>query len=97
MPTDSQTSSAVVERTFSLEEAARIICGGDSPANLQWLIQRLRGAAEPKLSGYKVARRWRMTQADIDSAIDTLRPRRNDVHIPSMTSMTAHSRRRLAV
>lgn len=94
MPTDAQTFSAVVERTYSLEEAAALICGGSSPANLQWLIQRLRGTAEPKLPGYKVARRWRMTQTDISTAIEILRPRQS---APAMTSMTAASRRRMAI
>lgn len=96
MPANLHASSGDVERTFSLEEAARIICGSDNDAALQWLILRLRGAAQPTLPGYKVARRWRMTQSDIDSAIATLRPRR-EIQVPAMTSMTARSQRRLAV
>jgi len=96
MPTDRHSVPSGVERTFSLEEAAQIICGTDNDAALNWLILHLRGARHPALSGYKVARRWRMTQADIDAAITQLRPRR-DIPIPAMTSMTARSQRRLAV
>jgi hypothetical protein len=83
------------ERTYSLQEAAHIICGADDPATLHWLAQRLRGNSTPVLSGYKVARRWRMTESDVQAAIDALRPRR--VQIPAMTSMTSRSQRRLAV
>jgi two-component system phosphate regulon response regulator OmpR len=39
----------------------------------------------------------RLTEADLDSAIEALRPRRNELHIPAMTSMTSRSQRRLAV
>ena len=94
MPTDLQTSPVVPARTYSLVEAAEILCGAADPAALQWLTQRLRGNAEPRLSGYKVQRRWRMTQDDLDAAIDALRPKRTTVPtIPAMTSMTARSRR----
>lgn len=83
-------------KTYSLSEAAVIICGTDDPAALQWLTQRLRGNAQPALSGYKSQRRWRMTQDDVDAAIETLRPKRLP-DIPVLTSMTARSRRKLAV
>lgn len=86
----------MTERTYSLSEAAEIICGTADPAALQWLTQRLRGNATPVLSGFKVQRRWRMTQADVDAAIDALRPKRLP-DVPVLTSMTARSRRKLAV
>lgn len=97
MSTDSHNHPVAVERTYSLEEAALIICGTTDSASLHWLAQRLRGNAQPALTGYKVARRWRMTQADLDAAINQLRPRRTTICIPAMTSMTARSQRRLAV
>lgn len=97
MPSDTHTHPGAVERTYSLEEAALIICGSDDTAARHWLSQRLRGNAEPHLTGYRVARRWRMTQTDLDAAIEQLRPRRSDYHVPAMTSMTRRSQRRLAV
>lgn len=92
--TDLQTPPADPERTYSLEEAATIICGDPTQPNLTWLVKRLRGAAHPTLPGYKVARRWRMTQTDLDTALRILRP---TPHTPTVTSMTARSRRRMAV
>lgn len=97
MPTDRETPPTDAERTFSVAEAALIICGDDSPASVDWLIKRLRGAAHPHLPGYKVARRWRMTQTDLDHAITKLRPTPAHLQPPAMTSMTARSRRRIAV
>lgn len=97
MPTDRETPPTDAERTFSVAEASSIICGDDSPASQMWLIKRLRHAAHPYLDGYKVARRWRMTQADVDAAITKLRPMPADLQPPAMTSMTARSRRRIAV
>ena len=97
MPTDNHPHTAAIERTYSLEEAAQIICGSDDEAAIHWLSQRLRGNAEPFLTGYKVARRWRMTQVDLDAAIELLRPRHTTIRIPAMTSMTRRSQRRLAV
>lgn len=97
MPTNNEAQSGAATRTFSLAEIARILCGSDGPAEQYWVAQRLRGNAEPRLSGYKVQRRWRMTQDDLDAAIELLRPKRNEVVVPAMTSMTARSQRRLAV
>jgi len=97
MPTDTDPRTVVPTRTFSLAEAAEILCGACGPAEQKWLRERLIGNAEPQLSGYKVQRRWRMTEDDLIAAIDTLRPKRNHVRIPALTSMTARSQRRLAV
>lgn len=96
MPTDTDMKPVVSTHTYSLVEAAQILCGSSDAAALQWLTHRLRGTATPRLSGYKVQRRWRMTQADLDAAIELLRPARTDIPtIPAMTSMTARSQRRL--
>lgn len=89
-----------VQQTFSLEESAAIICGRDDHGQIvaggvQWLVKRLRSG---ELKGYKQARRWRMTAADIDAAIETLRPQRASVpeEVPALSGMTRTSRRRLA-
>lgn len=85
------------ERTFSLDEYSTIVLGSAEPADLQWLVRRLRGEAQPVLPGYKVARRWRATQADIDTALEILHPKRVELpQIPAASSMTRTSRRRLA-
>lgn len=97
MPATTDTQSHAVTRTYSLAEIALILCGGNGPADQYWVAQRLRGNASPHLPGFKVQRKWRMTDADLDAAIELLRPRRNDIHIPAMTSMTPRSQRRLAV
>jgi len=94
MPTETQPSAAT--RTYSLAEIAQILCGSAGTAEQYWVAQRLRGNASPRLSGYKVQRRWRMTQDDLDAAIELLRPARTDIPvIPAMTSMTSRSQRRL--
>ena len=97
MPAPSQTQSSAPTRTYSLAEIALILCGDNGPAEQYWVAPRLRGNAKPALPGFKVQRKWRMTDADLDAAIELLRPKRNELHIPAMTSMTARSQRRLAV
>jgi len=82
-------------RTYSLAEVAAILCGTDTPNTQRWVADRLRGQEQPTLPGYKAMRQWRMTQQDIDTAIELLRPQRG-TH-PSVTSLTARSQRRLAV
>lgn len=80
--------------TYSLDEAAALICGDDRPSKTQWLARRLRRGDLP---GYKAGRQWRMTQSDVDTAIEALRPQM--VHVPSvpaMTGLTRTSARRLA-
>lgn len=92
-----QTQSDAAVRTYSLPEIAEILCGAAGRANEYWVSQRLRGAARPQLPGFKVQRRWRMTQADLDAAIELLRPRPSVPAVPAMTSLTARSARRLDV
>jgi hypothetical protein len=92
MPTDTDTTSVATSRTYSLSEAAVILCGDDGPGAQKWIAQRLKGHAKPALPGFKVQRRWRMTQTDLDAAIELLRPQ----SIPTMTSLTVRSQRRLA-
>lgn len=92
----------MTERTFSVREYAAIVLGPGpgggaddvEPFKLQWLEKRLRSGALP---GYKVGRRWRATQEDIDTAIELLRPKRVPVPmVPTTSSMTRTSRRRLS-
>ena len=79
--------------TFSLQESAAILCGSDSPAKCQWLVLRLRRG---ELPGYKSGRQWRMTQEDIDTAIEKLRPRQCLPEVPMVSGLTRTSQRRLA-
>ena len=76
--------------TYSLEEAAALICGSEAKA--EWLAIRLRRGEIP---GYKAGRCWRMTQADVDKAIETLRPRVVP-SVPQMGGLTRTSARRLS-
>lgn len=80
-------------RTFSLAEIATILCGSSTANDQRWVADRLRGSEQPTLPGYKVRRQWRMTQQDLDTAIELLRPQRGT--LPSVTSLTARSQRRL--
>lgn len=96
MPNDTDPHTVVPRRTFSLAEAAEILCGASGPAEQKWIRERLIGNAAPQLHGYKVQRRWRMTEADIAAAIEMLRPQRSQLPvIPALTSMTPRSQRRV--
>lgn len=85
--------------TYSLEQYAAIVCGADDngdplPGKAQWLVLRLRRG---ELPGYKAGRKWRATQADVDAAIEKLRPRIVSVpSVPQMAGLTRTSARRLA-
>jgi hypothetical protein len=81
------------DRTFSLAEIATILCGSSSPGDQRWVADRLRGYQKPTLPGYKARRQWRMTQQDLDTAIELLRPQPH--YVPSVTSLTARSQRKL--
>jgi hypothetical protein len=85
--------------TYSLEQYAAILCGADDhgdplPGKTHWLVLRLRRG---ELPGYKAGRKWRATQADVDAAIEQLRPKRMYIpEVPAMTGLTRTSARRLA-
>ena len=93
------------DATYSIEAAAAIIVGADAsnqpvPGAVEWVRRRLiRG----EFTGFKAARRWRMTDSDITAAIESLRPTRADTPVevlpdaPMLTTMTARSRRRMAI
>lgn len=96
MPSQTDQNPVVPARTYSLAEAAELLCGSSGPAEQKWLRERLIGNASPRLPGYKVQRRWRMTEADIVAAIDTLRPQNSHLPaVPALTSMTTRSQRRV--
>lgn len=91
--------------SHSIEQAAALIVGADPtgqplPGAVEWVERRLRRGL---FTGYKAARRWRMTDADITAAIDVLRPTRVEeprIRVvsessPAFASMTSRSRRKL--
>ena len=79
-------------RTYSTQEAAEIV---GAPSE-RWLIEQLRAARFP---GRKVGRNWRMTEQDIEHALDicgneTCRAVANAV--APVSRLTPTSRRKLA-
>jgi len=88
------------EPNFSVEEASVRICGGDDlkkpvPAQVTWVMVRLRRG---EFSGFKAnGRRWRMTESDIQAAIESLRPKTVYVpEVPQLSGLTRTSARRLS-
>jgi hypothetical protein len=84
-------TGGVMSATYSLQEAAALICGTETKS--EWLRRKL---CAGRLPGFKVGQSWRMTQDDIDKAIETLRPAR--VFIPDVPTggLTRTSARRLS-
>lgn len=78
--------------TYSLSEAASIIRGGSAEADVQWLRKRL---CTGRFPGYKAGRHWRMTAADVEAAIASLRPVTVPI-VPLASGLTPRSARRLA-
>ncbi|WP_457057587.1 helix-turn-helix domain-containing protein [Mycobacteroides abscessus] len=77
--------------TYPLEEAAEHF--GNSP---EWLAQQLRCG---RFSGYKVGRKWRMSDADIADALEKCRRDARPSTITSvgpLLSATATTQRRFA-
>lgn len=56
--------------TYSTAEAAAMIPCGES-----WLIDQLRAGRFP---GVKIQRKWRMTRADIEAAVEACHPQPKD-------------------
>ncbi|BAX98902.1 hypothetical protein MSTE_03602 [Mycobacteroides stephanolepidis] len=94
--TDGNASALVsTVTTYALEEAAEHF--GNSP---EWLAQQLRSR---RFSGYKVGRKWRMSDADIADALEKCRrdARPPAEHCaaesgPRLASATATTQRRFA-
>lgn len=74
---------------YSDEEAAALI-----GCSVRWLVEQLRAGRFP---GYKPGRSWRMTQADVEAAIETLRPTKRELDAPLALGLTTTSRRRLTL
>ncbi|WP_074345014.1 helix-turn-helix domain-containing protein [Mycobacteroides abscessus] len=81
--------------TYPLEEAAEHF--GNSP---EWLAQQLRSG---RFSGYKVGRKWRMSDADIADALEKCRrdarpstPAGDARPIAGLASATPTTQRRFA-
>lgn len=87
----------MASRTYSDQEAADIIRGSSTRSDIEWLHRHLRGDDPPQLPGYKVGRKWRMTEADIEQAIELLRPQPATPVAPRLSSLTPTSRRRLGL
>ena len=99
-----------IPTSHPIEACAAAIVGVDDngdllPGAVAWVERRLRRGVFP---GYKAARRWRMTDDDIQAAIDSLRTRPQSAFAvtvteapaadrPLLSSMTRTSRRRMAV
>lgn len=78
--------------TYSVGEAAEIV---GAPSE-RWLIEQLRSG---RLPGRKVGRRWRMTERDIEEALDRCRNEHRDYvseSSPPATGLTPKSKRRVA-
>jgi hypothetical protein len=99
------SNPGIVEENHAIEACARLIAGSDDPTTVEWVTRKLRRGDFP---GYRVRRQWRMTDADIAAAIESLRPTATLASRPSLveaarigdrplvSSMTRTSQRRLA-
>lgn len=86
-----------VKPSISDAEYAHILRGSSTPSDIEWLHRHLRGDSEPKLPGFKVGRKWRATEEQAEQAIELLTAATGSLPaIPSGSSMTRTSRRRLA-
>jgi hypothetical protein len=83
-------------KTFSLDEVAEFLCGDSMKEPTRWLTRQI---TLGRFTARKVGRQWRMTQADLDAALEVLANPTPAAavepvgHRPSKASM----RRRLAV
>jgi hypothetical protein len=84
-------------KTFSLDEVAEFLCGDSMKEPTRWLTRQITAG---RFTARKVGRQWRMTQADLDAALEVMANPTPAVaavepvaHRPSKASM----RRRLAV
>jgi hypothetical protein len=85
-------------RTYSLTEVAAQLCGDSMARPERWLTRQI---AIGRFTARRVGRHWRMTQDDLDAALDLMANRRQ-VPVPSTVSeagrpSAASMRRRLAV
>ncbi|MCV7424388.1 helix-turn-helix domain-containing protein [Mycobacterium yunnanensis] len=58
-------------RTFALQEVADAVLPPEWSDSVRWLTRRLNRG---ELSGYRVGKTWRMTEADVEALIAKHRP-----------------------
>lgn len=78
--------------TYSIREATEIV---GAPSE-RWLIEQLRSGRFP---GRKIGRHWRMTERDIENALNLCRNTHRDNVLESatrLTGLTPDSKRRVA-
>lgn len=87
-----------MKASISDAEYAQALRGAASPGDIEWLHRHLRGDSQPKLPGFKVGRKWRATEEMVEQAIELLTEATGSTlpAVPSASSMTRTSRRRLA-
>jgi hypothetical protein len=56
-------------KTYSLPEVAEFLCGDSMKEPTRWLTRQI---AAGRFTARKVGRQWRMTQADVDAALEVL-------------------------
>lgn len=86
-----------VKPSISDIEYARILRGSSTPSDIEWLHRHFRGDSLPQLPAFKVGRKWRGTEEMVEQAIELLTAATVSLPaVPSASSMTRTSRRRLA-
>lgn len=87
-----------MKSSISDAEYAQALRGASMPGDIEWLHRHLRGDSQPKLPGFKVGRKWRATEEMVEQAIELLTEATGSTlpAVPSASSMTRTSRRRLA-
>lgn len=86
-------------KTYSLTEVAQALCGDSMARPERWLTRQI---AVGRFTARRVGRHWRMTQEDLDHALDVMANRANPTpqpvqQQPEIGRPSSRSRRRLAV
>lgn len=87
-------------KTYSLAEVASALCGDSMLEPERWLTRQITSG---RFTARKVGRQWRMTQADVDAALDILANKTTEPAAPAKATdpvgrpSAASMRRRLAV
>lgn len=87
-------------KTYSLTEVATMLCGDSMTRPERWLTRQI---VSGRFTARRVGRQWRMTQADIDAALEVMASQPAATAAPAPTPdivgrpSAASMRRRLAV
>lgn len=86
-------------KTYSLTEVATMLCGDSMARPERWLTRQI---VTGRFTARKVGRQWRMTQADIDAALEVMANQPTTVATATTPDIVgrpsaASMRRRLAV